>query len=139
MLPDNFDFAQLPEGATETTLKEVGMMASSIETIDYAITSWLKEDLKLHANTNEGFTRVPVLWQTPERAFQIKNNKELRDDGGALKLPLVSIERTGIVKDPANKGGYQAHTYSNKKNGRTGRMVIARKELSSRQNYEILQ
>tara|TARA_R110002110_G_scaffold71683_1_gene191295 strand:+ start:737 stop:1615 length:879 start_codon:yes stop_codon:yes gene_type:complete len=127
MLPDNFDFAQLPAGATETTLKEIGMMASSIETIDYAITSWLKEDLKLHANTNEGFTRVPILWQTPERAFQIKNNKELRDDGGALKLPLVSIERTGIVKDPMNKGGYQAHTYSNKKNGRTGRMVIAKR------------
>jgi hypothetical protein len=130
MLPDDFDFAQLPkiEGAPNTfSLKEVGMLASSIETIDYAITSWLKSDLDLRANTNEGFTRVPVLWQSPERAFQVKNKKELRDDGDALKLPLISIERTGITKDPTNKGGFQAHIYSDKKNGRTGRMVIAKR------------
>ena len=61
MLPDNFDFAMLPPGPNYN-LKEIGMLASSIETIDYAMVSWLKEDLKLSANTNEGFTKVPVLW-----------------------------------------------------------------------------
>ena len=130
MLPNDFDFAQLPviEDAPNTfSLKEIGMLSSNIETIDYAITSWLKKDLNLHANTSEGFTLVPVLWQTPERAFQVKNKKELRDDGGALKLPLISIERTGITKDPTNKGGFQAHVYSDQKNGRTGRMVIAKR------------
>ena len=127
MLPDNFDFAMLPPGFKEGTLKELGMLGSSIETIDYAITSWLKEDLKLSATTNEGFTEVPVLWQTPERSFQIKNDQSLRDDAGALKLPVISIERTGIVKDPTRKGSYQAHVYSNEKNGRTGRMVIAKR------------
>ena len=126
MLPDNFDFAMLPAG-TNYNLEEVGMLASSIETIDYAIVSWLKEDLRLSANTNEGFTKVPVLWQAPERAFQIKHEKSLRDDAGALKLPLVSIERTGIVKDPARKGTFQAQVYSEDKNGRTGRMIIAKK------------
>jgi hypothetical protein len=126
MLPDNFDFAMLPAG-TNYNLEEVGMLASSIETIDYAIVSWLKEDLRLSANTNEGFTKVPVLWQAPERAFQIKHEKSLRDAGGALKLPLVSIERTGIVKDPARKGTFQAQVYSEDKNGRTGRMIIAKK------------
>jgi len=126
MLPDNFDFAMLPPGG-DYDLKEIGMLASSIETIDYAITSWLKEDLKLSARTNEGFKEVPVLWQTPERSFQVKHEKSLRDSGGALKLPLISIERTGIVKDPNRKGSYQAQKYSDDKNGRTGRMVIARK------------
>ena len=91
MLPDNFDFAMLPSGFKEGTLKEVGMLASSIETIDYSIVSWLKEDMKLNARTNEGNTMVPVLWQTPERAFQVKHNTDLRDGGGALKLPLVSL------------------------------------------------
>jgi len=71
MLPDNFDFAQLPD-KEGFTLEEVGMLASRIEDIDYAITSWLKEDLDLSTITNEGYKRVPVLWQTPERAFQIK-------------------------------------------------------------------
>jgi len=126
MLPDNFDFAMLPPG-TNYNLKEIGMLASSIETIDYAIVSWLKEDLRLSAKTNEGFTKVPILWQVPERSFQIKHEKSLRDDGGALKLPLVSVERAGITKDPERKGGFQAQVYSDNKDGRTGRWIIARK------------
>ena len=127
MLPDNFDFAMLPEGKDKLTLKEVGMLSSTIEDIDYAIVSWLKEDLSLSATTNQGFNKVPVLWQAPERAFQVKNDKELRDDAGALKLPLISIERTSISKDPAKKGSFQAHLYSDKKNGRPGRLVIAKR------------
>ena len=85
MLPDNFDFAMLPAGSSEHTLKELGVLASTIETIDYASFSWLKVDLDLSAHTNEGFTNVPIIWQAPERSFQVKNEKSLRDDGGALK------------------------------------------------------
>ena len=127
MLPDNFDFAQLPADFKEGTLKELGMLASTMESIDYAITSWLKEDLDLSAQTHEGFTQVPVLWQTPERSFQIKNKRSLRDDAGALKLPVISIERTGVTKDPARKVGFQAQIFSKKKDGRTGRLVIAKR------------
>ena len=131
MLPDNFDFAQLPDDRKDFTLQEVGMLASRIEDIDYAITSWLKEDLDLSTITNEGNKRVPVLWQTPERAFQIKNDHDLRhpvdDGGGVITLPVVTIERTGITKDPTRKGGYQAHIFSDKRNGRTGRMIIAKR------------
>ncbi len=131
MLPDNFDFAQLPDDKKGFTLEEVGMLASRIEDIDYAITSWLKEDLDLSTVTNEGYKRVPVLWQTPERAFQIKNNHDLRhpvdDGGGVITLPVISIERTAITKDPSQKGSFQAHLYSDKGNGRTGRMTIAKR------------
>ena len=104
MLPKNFDFAMLPADKSDATLKEIGMLASTLEDIDYAITSWLKEDLDLRATTNEGFVNVPVLWQVPERAFQVKNKKDLRDDSGALKLPLISIERTTVSKDPTKRG-----------------------------------
>ena len=131
MLPDNFDFAQLPDDRTDFTLQEVGMLASRREDIDYAITSWLKEDLDLSTITNEGYKRVPVLWQTPERAFQVKNNHDLRhpvdDGGGVITLPVVTIERTGIIKDPTRKGGYQAQIFSNQRNGRVGRMTIAKR------------
>ena len=131
MLPDNFDFAQLPYDRKDFTLEEIGMLASRIEDIDYAITSWLKEDLDLSTITNEGHKRVPVLWQTPERAFQIKNNHDLRhpidDGGGVITLPVISIERTAITKDPAQKGSFQAHLYSDRRNGRTGRMTIAKR------------
>ena len=114
MLPDNFDFAMLPPGK-DYDLKEIGMLVSTIETIDYAMVSWLKEDLNLSAKTNEGYIRVPVLWQAPERSFQIKNEKSLRDDAGALKMPLIGIERVNMVKDPERKGGFQAHLYSDDK------------------------
>ena len=127
MLPSNFDFAMLPENTNKFTLEEVGMLGSSIESVDYAIMSWMKQDLNLNVTTNSGFKEVPVLWQVPERAFQVKHDKELRDDSGALILPLISVERTGITKDPARKGTFQAHLYSDKKDGRSGRLVIARK------------
>jgi hypothetical protein len=131
MLPDNFDFAQLPDDKKNFTLKEVGMLGSRIEDIDYAITSWLKEDLDLTTTTNEGYKRVPVLWQTPERAFQIKNDHDLRhpidDGGGTITLPVITIERTAITKDPTRKGGYQAQIFSDNRNGRVGRMTIAKR------------
>ena len=128
MLPDNFDFAMLPTGSSATfSLKEIGMLESTIETIDYAMMSWLQEDLQLSTTTNEGFLKPPVLWQVPERTFQIKNEKSLRDAAGALKLPLISLERTGITKDPARKGSFQANLYSKNKNGRSGRYILAKR------------
>ena len=131
MLPDNFDFAQLPEDKKDFTLQEIGMLGSRIEDIDYAMMSWIKEDLDLSTTTNEGYKRVPVLWQTPERAFQIKKNRDLREpddhSSGAITLPVVTVERTAITKDPSRKGGYQAQIFSNKRNGRTGRMTIAKR------------
>ena len=127
MLPDNFDFAMLPEGSSKTTLKEVGMLDSSIETIDYSITSWLKETLNISASTNEGFKKVPIIWQTAERSFQIKEDLSLRDDADGLILPIISIERTGLAKDPNRKGSFQAHLFSNKNDGRSGRLVLAKR------------
>jgi len=140
MLPDNFNFAMLSTGSASEAfeLKEIGMLESTIENIDYALVSWIKDDLRLSVNTNEGFTDVPVLWQVPERSFQIKNEKSLRDDAGALKLPLVSVERTGIVKDPQRKGSFQAHYYSKRKNGRSGRFVIAKRIVPDKtRNYAV--
>jgi len=127
MLPDNFDFAMLPTGSGEYSLREIGMLSSTLEDIDYSIVSWLKEDLNLSARSNQGFKKVPVLWQVPERAFQVKNREALRDDNDAIILPVVSVERTNINKDPAKKGSYQANLYSDKRNGRAGRFVIAKR------------
>ena len=129
MLPSDFDFAMLPDdaGTGNFSLKEIGMLGSSIEDIDQAIVEYIKSDLAVSTRSNDGKSKVPVLWQTPERAFQIKNDSTLRDQTGTLKLPLISIERTTITKDPAKKGSYQAHIFSDKKNGRAGRMTIAKR------------
>jgi hypothetical protein len=40
---------------------------------------------------------------------------------------VVKVERTAITKDPSRKGGYQAQIFSNQRNGRVGRMTIAKR------------
>ena len=40
---------------------------------------------------------------------------------------MITVERTGITKDPTRKGGFQAHLFSDKKNGRPGRFTIAKR------------
>ena len=127
----NFDFAQIPAG-TKLTLKDIGLLSSNIEDIDAAVIEWLKEDLELSSTTNEGWKPVPIFWQTPERSFQVKNNKELRDDSGSIILPVVSVERMNITKDPSRKGGFQAHVYSKEGNGRTGRFIIAKQIVQNK-------
>ena len=74
--------------------------ASTIETIDAAILNYIK-GLNLHAATNKGFIPVPVIWVGAERTYQIKNDLTLRDSEGLLKLPLITIERKEIKKDPS--------------------------------------
>ena len=75
MLPDNFDFAMLPPG--NYNLREIGMLSSTIETIDYSIVSWLKEDLNLSINSNDGNLTVPILWQAPEIAKNLRKYSKL--------------------------------------------------------------
>ena len=73
---------------------------STIENIDTGIYEWVR-DLELSTVTNDGFKQTPVIWLGTERAFQIKNNKELRDSVGKLKLPLITLNRDSIAKEPA--------------------------------------
>ena len=89
-------------------IKEYEIMPSTIETIDRAFFTWLSEGVNVHATTNKGWNKVPVIWLSAERAFQIKNDKELRDSTGALKLPIISVEKQSIIKDPVDKGGHFA-------------------------------
>ena len=85
-------------------LKEIPFMPSTLETVDFAIYHWLRDDLNLFTNTQEGFEKVPVIWASAERAFQVKRNNDFRDQDGTLVLPLITIERTNVVKDPTRKG-----------------------------------
>lgn len=85
-------------------LKEIAFMPSTMETIDQAMYTALDEDWNLHATTNKGWRKTPVIWVGAERAFQVKNDKELRDSSGMLKLPLITLERVSMEKDPTRKG-----------------------------------
>lgn len=85
---------------------------SSIETIDGAFLDYV-EGLNLFATTINGFEKVPVIWSSAERAYQIKNNREIRDKNGSLIPPIISIERVSTTKDPSKKGSFQANVSPN--------------------------
>lgn len=73
--------------------------SQNIEKVDIAIYDWLDKELNLHYNSKDGFKKVPVLWVTPERSFSSKYSKEIKDENGSLNLPIITIERTAIIKD----------------------------------------
>jgi hypothetical protein len=85
---------------------------STFETIDKSVLNFLLE-LNLFADTNEGWRNVPVIWGTSERAFQVKHNKDVRDQQGMLKLPLITIRRTGVTKDAQSAGAFQGNVPEN--------------------------
>ena len=80
---------------------------SKIETVDFALYEWVDKTMDIHATTNKGFGKVPVVWVSGERSFQIKNRKELRDAEGSLIFPVISVERTAINKNPSRRGSLQ--------------------------------
>jgi len=90
-------------------IKEIKFMPSTLEVIDRALFRFADEDLNIHVNTNKGWNKVPIIWVSAERAFQIKDDKNLRDSQGSLKLPLITIERASVEKDASFKGTFQAH------------------------------
>ena len=85
-------------------LREIPFMPSTLETVDYALYNWLNDELDLHTTTQDGYEKVPVIWASAERSFQVKRDREQRDQDGTLVLPLITIERTSVVKDPTKKG-----------------------------------
>ena len=107
-------------------LKEIPFQPSTVETVDFAIYNWLNESMNISSTTNKGREKVPVIWTSAERAYQIKNNKEIRDQEGTLLLPLITVERTSVIKDPAFKGAVQAHVYPIN-DYREGTLPVARK------------
>ena len=103
----NRDYTEVKDA--DGKLKELIFMPSTIETIDQAFFNWVDETMNPSSTTNKGFNKVPVIWISAERAFQIKNDKSLRDVNGVLKLPLLIVNRTSISKDPTFKGVAWSH------------------------------
>jgi len=94
-------------------LHEIEFQPSSLETIDGAMLRFIDEDLNLSTTTNEGFKKVPVLWVTAERAYQLKHNKDLRDSEETFILPLISVNRSSVTKEPNFRGTVYANLYPN--------------------------
>ena len=112
----------------ELPVQEIKFAASTIETIDGALYDWLNRDINISCTGHEGFKKVPVLWLSAERAFQRKasSRKDIFDQDGAADMPLVTLERTGITKDPQKKGTAWANIFP-VNDERGGSITIARR------------
>ena len=106
--------------------------ASTIETIDTGLYEWVDKHLDLHTSTNKGLSKAQVLWLGTERVFQIKNDKRIRDIHGKLILPLVTINRSSMTKDPGFKGSYQAHLPGSAADGTVGWKKEVNQEVNSK-------
>jgi hypothetical protein len=115
--------------------KETPFVPSTLENIDLALYKWTTE-LQLSTSTNDGFKEAPIIWLGTERAYQIKNNKELRDSSGKLKLPLITITRNSVAKDPNFKGSFQADL--SETNDYRGGAITTRRKKNNKVVYEEL-
>tara|TARA_R100000808_G_C2150473_1_gene159207 strand:+ start:1336 stop:2280 length:945 start_codon:yes stop_codon:yes gene_type:complete len=106
-------------------LHEIEFPTSTLETIDGAMLRFIDDDLNLSVTTNRGFKKVPVLWVTAERAYQIKHSKELRDTEETLVLPLITVNRANVVKEPNFRGTVFANLYP-ENDAKGGTITIAR-------------
>jgi len=88
----------------ESGRRSIPLSPSSIETIDLAMYDWLDKEMDLYCTTNKGWKKTPVIWVGHERAFAVKENRDLRDRTGRFILPVMTLERTNIDKDMSRKG-----------------------------------
>ena len=79
---------------------------STLETIDQALYDYVNEQLDVHSVGNDGYKKVPVIFSSPERSYDIKEDPLLRKNARTLDFPLISVNRTSLNKNPANKGRY---------------------------------
>jgi hypothetical protein len=115
------------ESKVEGTIKQIiSFEPSTLETIDYSVHDFVDKDLNIFCTTNKGFKKVPVIWQAAERAFQVKDDKELRDDNGTLIFPMISISRTGFEKSLTDKGVFYGNVFP-VNDAKGGSITIARK------------
>jgi len=87
------------------TVEKLPHYVPTIETIDGALWDHIN-NMNIHTVGNKGWKKIPVIWASAERSYQVKHNKNLRDFDGSLVLPILTIERTSVEKALNKKGGF---------------------------------
>jgi len=112
-----------------------GFSPSTLESIDRAIFTHIDSKMNIFCDSNEGFSKVPVMFASPERAYQLKSDQlsSHRVAGRVLKYPLISVVRGTTTKNPQNKGKYGVYVppyYDFYKKG--GSIPIARRVVQKK-------
>tara|TARA_R100000008_G_scaffold22845_1_gene12176 strand:+ start:2053 stop:2973 length:921 start_codon:yes stop_codon:yes gene_type:complete len=120
-------FDYVGDKKTESRLQEIEIYSSTIENIDKAMLNYIDERLNIFVESNTGFKKVPVLWVTAERSYQIKHNKDLRDKEETLILPLITVDRKGIEKNPNSDYAIPAANIPEVRDAMGGAITIGRR------------
>jgi len=95
--------------ADPSIVEERIITPSTLETIDTAMYEHIDNNLNIYSTTNKGWKKTEVIWVASERVHQTKNRSEIRSISGSIILPVITVERTSVVKDPAKKGIFYGH------------------------------
>ena len=75
-----------------------------VEDLDKAVYDLFAEKLPFYYRTKDTQERMPAIFASGERAVMLKKRRALRDNTGALILPVISVLRTGLEQDPEGYG-----------------------------------
>ena len=114
-------------GKENSAVREMTMMPSTVETIDYALYNWLDEVVNPFATTNKGWEKVEVRWVSGERSWQVKADRDIRDGSSRIILPMITIRRNGFQKDPSLKGVAWAHIPGSDEKGGAKSLSVSRR------------
>ena len=94
---------------SDPNVQEIKFQGSNLEKIDFAMYNWINDQMDIHCNKKEGWEKVPVRWVSAERSFQTKRSKHDYTKDGVIILPVITLERASVAKDPAFKGSAYAN------------------------------
>tara|TARA_R100000458_G_C8248647_1_gene226015 strand:+ start:455 stop:1354 length:900 start_codon:yes stop_codon:yes gene_type:complete len=98
---EKYDYTEVED---PSIVEETVLLPSTLENIDFALFDFINEELDIFSTTNKGWEKVPVIWVSAERAFQVKRSRELRDLTDTLIYPAITVERKNVVKDITRRG-----------------------------------
>jgi hypothetical protein len=110
-MPTDNRYTGIPSDKINKLDDEFHFSPSTFETVDYAIFDYMNDTLGLRCRTNKGWKKAPVIWVASERSYQMKNSKEYRDDEGMVVLPVITIERSSVVKDLNTRGAFYGNQF----------------------------
>ena len=127
-MPTNNRYTGIPSDKINRNDDDLHFSPSTFETIDYAMYDYMNDELSLRCRTNKGWEKTPIIWVASERSFQMKSSKEYRDDEGMVILPVITIERSAVVKDLNTRGSFYGNQFPiQSQSEKGGSLIIARR------------
>ena len=83
----------MADETTDPNVREITIMPSTPETIDYALYDWINETINPYATTNKGWEKVNIKWVSGERSWQVKTDRDIRDDSSRI---IVKVKRKSL-------------------------------------------